>query len=231
MKPIMTLPCKNRHTDMEKKEKGYHCKSCNHVLTDFRNSSNEEIQTTLRTSPGKICGIFHPGQFEYKVSHVQVPAFRAVGLSLLGILGFLGPVITSCESTPAATEHKQNAFNLLKFPLHVKGSVKDEKTGKSLPHFNVEVLQHGKLIKTVKTDHQGNFDILIEKDDLDGEVFNLAIGGNKHKADTITSNLNRFARGKKVRLTIKAEAIATVDVLGNMPIKVENNYTIEGEMV
>jgi len=227
----MALPCKNKHSDMEKKEKGYHCKSCDHVLTDFRNSTHEEIRTALETSPGKICGVFYPSQFDYKVSQVNIPAFRAVGLSLLGILGFLGPVITSCESTPAATEHKQNAFNLLKFPMHVKGSVKDEKTGKPLPYFKVEVLQHGKVIKTVKTDGQGDFDAVIYEKDLDEEVFNLAIGGNGFENDTISSNISKF-RNKKVKLTIKAEAVATVNTLGIPGPKImQSCTTVEGEIM
>ena len=232
MKPILTLPCKNKHSNMEKTEKGYHCKNCDHVLTDFRNSTNDEIQEKLRTSPGKICGIFYTNQFEYKVSQIQIPAFRAVGLSLLGILGFLGPVITSCENTPAATEHKQNAFNLLKFPMHVKGTVNDEKTGKPLPYFKVEILQHGKLIKTVKTDGKGNFDVVIYEKDLDEEVFSLAIGGKGFENDTIKSNITKF-RNKKVKLTIKAEAATELHSIGFTPpnIVTTNCTTIEGEMM
>lgn len=215
---------------MEKREKGYHCKSCDHVLTDFRNSSNEEIQTVLQASPGKICGIFYPSQFDYKVSHVQLPAFKAVGLSLLGILGFLGPVITSCDSNPAATEHKQKAFNQLKFPMHLTGKVNDEKTGKPLPFFEVEILQHGRLIKTVKTDKDGNFDILINEKDLDEEVFKLAIGRNGSKKNTITSNLSKF-RNKKVKLTIQASLAKTLPVPGYVEPKVINCSAIEGEII
>jgi len=215
---------------MEKRENGYHCKNCDHVLTDFRNSTNAEIQTALQASPGKICGVFYPSQFEYKVSHVQLPAFRAVGLSLLGILGFLGPVITSCETEPSATEHKQKAFNQLKFPMHIKGKVNDEKTGKSLPFFEVEILQHGKLIKTVKTDKDGNFDILINEKDLDEEVFKLAIGGNGFENDTITSSVSKF-RNKKVKLTIQAQAETKICAPGKTESVYVTTNTIEGEMM
>ena len=218
MKPILTLPCKNKHSDMEKREEGFHCKNCDHVLTDFRNSSEEEIHSALHKNQGKTCGIFNSNQFDYKVSQIQVPAFRAVRLSLLGILGFLGPVVTSCE-TDSAVEHKQSAFNLLKFPMHVKGSVKDEKTGKPLPFFKVEILQHGKLVKTVKTDAHGNFDILIQKSDLTQEVFKLAIGGSHYKNDTLTSNILKFSDNPKVRLTIKAEPTMVLEVEGEMACK------------
>lgn len=214
---------------MEKQEKGYHCKDCNHVLTDFRNSTQEEINEKIKNNPGKVCGIFNRNQIDYKVSHIQIPAFKTVGLSLLGILGFLGPVLTSCESDPAATTHKQNAFNLLKFPMHVKGTVKDEKTGKPLPYFQVEVLQHDKRIKIAKTDKDGNFDILIRKEDLDQEVFKLAIGGHGFERDTVSTKITRF-RDKKVKLTIKAEAVTEIYTLGFIPPKVVECNTVEGMM-
>lgn len=231
MKPIMTLPCKNRHSDMEKNEKGYHCKNCDHVLKDFRNSNEEEINRALLENSGKTCGIFNRDQLNYKTSHIQAPVFKTIGLSLLGILGFLGPVISSCETVNDHTENKKNVFNLLRFPLHIKGKVTDENTGKLLPNFNLDILQHGKLIKKTKTDENGYFDILITKNDLDEEVFSLAIGGDRYENDTLTTKLSKF-KNKKVRLSIKAEASSERICAPGMitPVVIDEN-TIEGEMM
>jgi len=218
MKPLMSLPCKNRYADMEKREAGYHCKNCDHVLTDFRNSTEEEIHSAIQANPGKICGVFNPHQFDFKVSHVQIPALNTVGFSLLGILGFLGPVVmTSCESDPAAGK-KQDAFNVLKFPLHLKGTLRDEEGG-ILRNFKLQVLQHNQVVKTGMTDEHGNFDITIYKGDLDQETFDMVFGKAMVVNDTLPMNLGKFHSGKKVKLTIKAETTQIKATPGKMASK------------
>lgn len=232
MKPLMSLPCKNRYTDMEKHESGYHCTNCDHVLTDFRNSTQDEINSAIRANPGKICGVFNPHQFDYKVSQVQIPALKAVGFSLLGILGFLGPVVmTSCESDPAANGIKQDAFNLLKFPMHIKGTLKDEE-GHILRNFKLQILQHGKVVKTGTTDEHGNFDVVIQKDDLNQETFDMVFGKAMHVNDTLPMQLGKFKSGKKVKLTIKAEANEIREVEGKMALKESKSCSVvEGIMI
>ncbi len=231
MKPLMSLPCKNRHTDMEKRGSGYHCNSCDHVLTDFRNSSEAEINAAIKANPGKICGVFNPHQFDYKVSHLQIPALKAVGFSLLGILGFLGPVVmTSCESDPAANGKKQDAFNLLKFPMHIKGTLTDEK-GHVLRNFKLQVLQHNQVVKTGTTDKFGNFDIVIQKGDLDQETFDMVFGKAMVVNDTLPMKLGKFGSGKKVKLTIKAEAIEVIETVGEMAVMDNSCNAVEGIMV
>jgi hypothetical protein len=208
-KPIMTLPCKMHLSELSKEEKGFHCASCDKVLTDFRGKTNEETVAIIQSNPGKVCGVFDPHQFDYKVSTLHLlPSQRSVGLSLLGILGFLGPIISSCETQDVkATEIKSKAFTNLKFPLTISGNLKDEKTGQPLTFSPVEIQQAGIVILKTTTDAMGNFSITVNKNDLKHETFDLIYSAKNHIADTLShQTLFGHSKSKKLTLTLKAEA-------------------------
>jgi hypothetical protein len=231
-KPIMSLPCNQSHTRMEKRDSGYYCSNCEKVLTDFRQKSETEIKQIITSNPGKVCGIFHNHQISSKTSHVALSnASYRVGLSLLGILGFLGSVTSSCESAPDdAISVKQTAFNKLKFPMKISGQLKDEKTGKPLVKSPIEIQQGGKTILKGYTDEAGNFELTVNKKDLRSETFDLIYLAKNHLADTLPKqNIETFAKGKKLVLTLKAEAVKCNVKNGEIPIPGEP--MIEGEVV
>lgn len=232
-KPIMSLPCNQPHTQMEKRDGGYYCSSCEKTLTDFRQKTNTEIKQIIASNPGKVCGIFHHHQISSKISHVALSnASYRVGLSLLGILGFLGPVISSCESAPDdATLVKQKAFNKLKFPMKISGQLKDKKTGKPLAQSPIEIQQDGKTILKSYTDQAGNFELTVHKKDLKEETFDLVYLSKNHLADTLhQQQLESFAKGKKLLLTLKAEAVKCQMKMGEVPISISGDI-IEGEVM
>lgn len=203
----MSLPCNMHLNDFSQQEKGHHCAQCDKVLTDFRTKSNDEIVETIKASPGRVCGIFNRDQYDFKVSHLTIPRVRqSVGLSLLGILGFLGPIVSSCETTQKETAPiRQNAFNKLKFPMHVTGTLRDEKTNEPIASAWLELQQNGKTIRKVYTDEDGYFDFTIEKGDLHKETFDLIVDGKLHDADTLKNqSLFPTSNWKKVKLTLKA---------------------------
>lgn len=228
----MSLPCNQSHTRMEKRDGGYYCSSCEKTLTDFRQKTETEIKHIIASNPGKVCGIFYNHQISSKVSHVALSnASYRVGLSLLGILGFLGPITSSCESAPddAATV-KQKAFNKLKFPMKISGQLKDEKTGKPLAKSPVEIQQDGKTILKGFTDEAGNFELTLHKDHLKQETFDLIYVSKNHLADTLhQQNLESFAKGKKLILTLKAEPAKCKMKMGEVPIEITGDV-IEGEI-
>ena len=196
-------------SELSKEEKGFHCASCDKVLTDFRGKTNEETVAIIQSNPGKVCGVFDPHQFDYKVSTLHLlPSQRSVGLSLLGILGFLGPIISSCETQDVkATEIKSKAFTNLKFPLTISGNLKDEKTGQPLAFSPVEIQQAGIVILKSTTDALGNFSITVNKNDLEQETFDLIYSAKNHIADTLShQTLFGHSKSKKLTLTLKAEA-------------------------
>lgn len=228
----MSLPCNQSHTQMEKRDGAYYCSSCEKVLTDFRQKTDIEIKQIITSSPGRVCGIFHNHQISSKTSHVALSnASYRVGLSLLGILGFLGPIISSCESAPDdAALVKQKAFNKLKFPMKISGQLKDEKTGKPLAKSRVEIQQDGKTILKGYTDEGGNFELTVNKEDLKKETFDLIYLSKNHVADTLhKQNLESIAKGKKLILTLKAEPAKCHYTLGEAPIQI-NGDVIEGEV-
>lgn len=228
----MSLPCNQSHTQMEKREDGYYCSSCEKILTDFRQKTETEIKQIITANPGKVCGIFHNHQISSKTSHVALSnASYRVGLSLLGILGFLGPVISSCESAPDdATIVKQKAFSKLKFPLKISGQLKDEKTGLPLAKSPVEIQQEGKTILKEYTDEAGNFELTVNQKDLRKETFDLIYLAKNHVADTLQKQyIDSFAKGKKLILTLKAEAVKCQLKMGEIPIPGEP--VIEGEVI
>lgn len=227
----MSLPCKMHLSDFSQQEKGYHCAQCDKVLTDFRTKSNDEIVATIQSSPGRICGIFNRDQYDFKVSQLTLPRLQqSVGLSLLGILGFLGPVVSSCETTTNETAPiRQNAFNKLKFPMHVTGTLRDEKTKEPIASAWLELQQNGKTIRKVHTDEHGYFDFTIKKGDLVKETFDLIVDGKQHDADTIKNqSLFPASHGEKIALTLKASVGVcekTIQEVPNMP------YTLEGDVI
>ncbi len=228
----MSLPCNQSHTRMKQLDGGYYCSSCEKVLTDFRQKTNDEIKQVITSNPGKVCGIFHSHQISSKTSHVALSnASYRVGLSLLGILGFLGPIISSCESAPDdAAIVKQKAFKKLKFPMTISGQLKDENTRKPLAKSPVEIQQDGKTILKGYTDENGNFALTVTKKDLKKETFDLIYLAKNHVADTLhRQNMESFARGKKLILTLKAESAKCNVKTGEAPI-VPGEMIVEGEI-
>lgn len=221
----MSLPCKQSYEQMQQHNEGYYCEICEKVLHDFRQKTNEEIHQAIITNPEKVCGIFYNHQISSKISHVALSgASYRVGLSLLGILGFLGPVITSCEPAPDnATVVKQKAFNKLKFPITISGQLKDQKTGKLLAKSPVEIQQNGKIILKGLTDKQGNFELIVREKDLENETFDLIHHIKNHLSDTLLKQqLKSFEKGRKLVLTLKAEATECITLT--------NDTILEGEV-
>lgn len=206
-KPILSLPCSQRIEDLKSNRPGYHCNLCEKQITDFRAKSNDEILQTIQDAPGKVCGIFDASQTNYKVSRVFLPKLsQSVGLSLMGILGFMGSVLTSCEQEPAdQAAIKMDAFKKLKFPMNLNGQLTDKKTHKPIPHASVTLMQHGKQLLQTITDENGNFSFFIQRKDLKDETFDLAFGANGYASNRLDDFLFKGKNnGKRIQLTLQA---------------------------
>lgn len=206
-KPILSLPCSQRIEDLKSNRPGYHCNLCEKQITDFRAKSNDEILQTIQEAPGKVCGIFNASQTTFKVSRVFLPRLsQSVGLSLMGILGFMGPVLTSCEQEPAdQAAIKMDAFKKLKFPMNLNGQLTDKKTHKPIPHASVELVQHGKKLLRTITDENGNFSFFIQRNDLKDETFDLTFGANGYASNRLDDFLLKGKNnGKRIQLTLQA---------------------------
>jgi hypothetical protein len=204
-KPILTLPCKFNLTDFSQTEKGFHCKNCDKVLTDFRTASVEEINSKIKEDKS-VCGIFHSEQVSSKTSRLHLPLWNSrVSLSLLGILGFLGPVVVSCDTVEEPiVEKKQKAFNVLKFPMRLSGVVRDQHTSEIIPNAELKIIQNGKIIRVEKTDANGAFDFFIQKSDLNNDTFDLVFKSTDFVADTLERLSFIEAKTKRIELSLQA---------------------------
>ena len=193
-KPILTLPCKQNLQTLEKKGLDYYCNSCDKVLTDFRGKTNEEIVQLITHSPNQVCGIMHPSQMDYKRSDLIISRYQSrIGLSLLGILGLLGPVLVSCEETSSKSPEgkiKKEAFETLHFPLILRGKLTDHHSSNPLGNSKIELIQNGAVIRKELTNEQGEFEIKIQEKDLNNETFELAYHSPDHISDTLRDKLN-----------------------------------------
>lgn len=141
-----------------------------------------------------------------KTSHLQLPLWNSrVSLSLLGILGFLGPVVVSCDTTEKPiVEKKQNAFNVLKFPMRLSGVVRDQHTTEIIPNAELKIIQNGKIIRVEKTDENGAFDFFIQKSDLNNDTFDLVFKSLDFVTDTLERLSFSEAKTKRIELSLQA---------------------------
>lgn len=193
-KPILTLPCKQNLETLEKRALDYYCNSCDKVLTDFRGKTDSEIESILANASQQICGIIYSAQIDYKRSELIIPRYQSrIGLSLLGIVGFLGPVLTSCEETSTQGHEikvKKDAFDTLHFPLILKGTLTDNNSFDPLGNSAIELIQNGKIIRKEKTNDKGEFEIRIQEKDLNNETFELAYHSPEYFSDTLKKKVS-----------------------------------------
>ncbi len=205
-KPILTLPCKMNLSDFSVHSNGYHCSNCDKTLTDFRYSNAEEINSAMKATTSSVCGIFNKNQVDSKVSFLNLPLWNArVSLSLLGVLGFIGSATVSCEvDTPVVQEKKLHAFNVLKFPMRFRGTVTDKSSSEIIPNAELKIIQNGQVIRTEKTDAEGNFDFFLQKSELMNETFDLVFKSNEFVNDTLNNLSFEEAKTKSIQLSLQA---------------------------
>ena len=90
-------PCPMQLLRMQKNKDGYYCKSCSKTVIDFRNQSNEAINSQISDS---TCGIFYEDQLKSKPIFSFKNQFLFIALSFFSLLGFsLQPLKASSQDT------------------------------------------------------------------------------------------------------------------------------------
>ena len=205
-KPILTLPCKYNIGDFGQRNGAHHCNACDHNLVDFRNATDEEIAAALKAAGSKTCGIFRNDQTVARTSVFQLGLQRRVGLSLLGILGFISPVVlTSCDSAQD-TEQQQNAFSKLRFPMQLKGTLTDKRTNKPISNAEISILQNDKTLLTGKTDDKGRFHIEVKEGDLSDSHFDLVLARLGYTNDTLHA-VDSWNNNKQQHMQLTLQAV------------------------
>ena len=102
-------------------------------------------------------------------------------------------------------EQKAKAFNNLKFPMTINGSLHDAKSKKPLAFSPIEIQQNGQVILKSTTDEHGNFSITIQEKDLKNETFDLIYSANGHQSDTLRKQrFSKLLSARKLSLTLQA---------------------------
>ena len=219
-KPILTLPCKYTLNDFEQRGDLHHCKACNHSLIDFRNATDQEIQSELTKNNGRSCGIFNASQVQAKSTTYQLGFKQRIGLSLLGILGFISPaVLTSCETPDLNKQSKEEkeeiAFSKLKFPLYLRGKLVDEVTKKPLSKAKITFLQYNYELFSGETDENGHFSIQIKGRDFANPHFDLILEQVGYISDTLF-DLDPDNKEKLTHLSLSLHAEPIKQESGNI---------------
>lgn len=226
-KPHLTLPCKYKLNDFTKVDQGYHCSSCDHHLQDFRHLSPDELNQVLAASAGKTCGIFNHHQVTSKVNRFETGIQRRLGVSLLGILGFISPaILTSCNDHSGESVQHQQAFGTLDFPLYLKGKLMDQRTHKPVTEAQVWLDQDNKTILTARTDSRGKFVIRINEGDLNDHQFNLILRHQIYEEETLR-HLEKQSPDKLDELEIFLEVGAPREALTGVSIPAPGQLRIE----
>ncbi|OCY12710.1 MAG: hypothetical protein BEV12_08300 [Microcystis aeruginosa CACIAM 03] len=82
------------------------------------------------------------------------------------------------------------------------------------------------------TDEHGNFELIVQEKDLRNETFDLIYQAKKHLADTLPKQqLKSFEKGRKLVLTLKAEAVKCHMKTGEIPAhQLTGDIILEGEV-
>jgi hypothetical protein len=86
------IPCTEDFSKMTAAEKGFHCASCQKVVVDFRNKSDQEISDFIHENRGQnTCGRFKVSQVVRQRSFgFQIIRFAAALLLVFGSMLFTG---------------------------------------------------------------------------------------------------------------------------------------------
>lgn len=97
-------PCPMLLNRMDKRDKDFHCGSCNKLVVDFRNRSNEEIRDILSSSQGQ-CGIFLPEQLtqQHEVRHTW--SYK-VAFVVLVIMSWFGSAVQPLNAQSAVARQQ-----------------------------------------------------------------------------------------------------------------------------
>lgn len=234
-KPLLTLPCKYSINDFSAEGNGnYHCSSCDRVLTDFRTFEAEEISKRIREASEKTCGIFRPDQVAARRHTISLGLRSQLGLSLLGILGFVGSsLLTSCETPQQSVEKsnkdhlkkEENAFSRLKFPMNVNGTITDKLTKKAVNEAKIRIVQNGKDLVSVLSGKDGTFSLDILEGMLSETRFDLIVERQHYINDTL-HGLEDHTPKKLRNLTLTLEAKPAVCI----PVPGET-ISVEGDVM
>ena len=158
----------------------------------FSKLSDIEFPHELKTIGQSSCGRFRKDQISFNSTTFLIPAFKAVSLSILSLLG-ASLVPNQLNAQTQTTQHVSkisSALSKLKFPLTIKGTLKEKGGIMPIAYSKVIFRQKGKTRKSAYTDTEGNFSITLKRTDVVDTNFQLILSQAGYKNDTLKKSIN-----------------------------------------
>lgn len=186
-KVMLTYPCTKKWQDLTDIDNGKKfCSDCNKCITNLTGLSKQELHQKLNNPNEQICGLYTVNQLDnlhqqYTFSHLKNLTVSL--LNLLGVFATTGTVDAQTQKEPAPVipiNDSINPVDTIGSPVEISGRLRDKETLKAASGITIQILQHGKVIKTVGTDYKGRFRFILTKEELTDTTITLkaVLGAN-----------------------------------------------------
>lgn len=179
-KIVLTFPCTKKWQDMADAGDGKKfCNDCNKCVTNLTGLNKEELHQKLNNPQEQICGLYSVDQIDNLHQQYTFSRFKNLTVSLLSLLGVFATnsaadAQTQQEKAPATPVNDSiSPVDTISFPVAINGRLRDKETLKAATGITIQILQHGKVIKTVATDYKGRFKFLLTKEELTDTLITL----------------------------------------------------------
>jgi hypothetical protein len=202
-------PCQEDWVSMSPAERGRHCAKCDKVVRDFTGMEPEAIQAVLAQMPGRVCGrvdrsAVAPSPVLNAMALVRLPAERlrifvlafvmVFGLEVWGISSAEAQTVQPAVDLLQKQENLEAAVQSSADEIRIRGKVMDVYTREPVQYAHVMILEDGQLLKGTLTDEDGRFELMIEKETLKGDTFDLHLSylGKTRKDKGLRKDLREF---------------------------------------
>lgn len=156
---------------------GRFCSSCNKVVVDFTNATEEKLNQLLTEKQGTICGRFQTHQVNknFPNHNFKRAVFRKFKLAVVSAGAFFGFNMMTNEKAISQTIDFSNQYgrksgieiSKLKFSdttkIIIQGKLKDKTTLESIPFATILVKNGDQELGTAISDDDGNFKLEFER--------------------------------------------------------------------
>jgi hypothetical protein len=229
MKPTLCIeipePCNVPWNSMTEISNGKrHCGSCDKVLTDFTQWSDEQLIHYFTQNKGKLCGRFSGEQMNRNITapevkqrfwpRLLVPAF------LISAPALIPGNLSAQQTTPQKSTTVQKKTQQKKLSITVSGVVSVTDSLKS-PGATVHITNGSDTVRTM-SDADGRFTAVIKAAENDTLHAVVALSGfNRHKSDIVVVK-NQISYELNVRL----QEVFTIEAIQvRIVVEEERHYT------
>lgn len=161
----MIFPC-NANLNFDPLTNEAPCKSCNKTIKDLSGLENNEFIKELEKLPPHFCAQMNTSQFTFPKPVLHLSFLKIIPISILGLLGSISNDVNAQTIMEADTVKMDTLIKNLQYPITIKGRVKNSETKEKKQSVNVNFYQKDTIIKSVVTDKNGNFKIVLNDGDI-----------------------------------------------------------------